>query len=117
MKPDSTVYYAQLLKPRAGHPTARVLICTITRALPNGTYRLKHPSTKWGLVAHPAHLAHTPADAQRKLTTRIGREIESHVTAIRNLKSALHRHNATATIAFPARAGTSPMRPPPHPHR
>lgn len=97
---ETTVYYAQILEPRAGQPTARVLACSLLRTAPNGKIRLKHASTKFGILADPSHTATTPNEAQRLLNTRIGERIEHHVTQIRNLKAALTRHNATPTIVF-----------------
>lgn len=102
MHPATPIYYAQLITPRAGHPTARVLICTHIRTQPDGRLRLKTPHTKWGLAAPKQHTTTDPTDAQRLLTRRVGEEIDRHVTAIRDLKSALRRHNATCQIAFAA---------------
>lgn len=100
--PYTRIYYAQLIQPREGHPTARVLECSYLRTQPNNQLRLRHPSTKWGIAANPRHCTPDATLAAAILKRRVGEQIESHVRAIRDLKSSLKRFNATALITYPS---------------
>lgn len=111
--PYTTLWYAQLSLTRHAHPACRVIETQYLRTTPKGQYRLRHPSTKFGLLAWPSHCAATPKHAERILLRRIDDEISKSRAITKRL--GILRANYRNTVTFDWSALLSPLTPPPPP--
>ena len=105
--PYTTLWYAHLSLTRHAHPACRVIETQYLRTTPKGQYRLRHPSTKFGLLAWPSHCPATPKNAEPHFAPPPRRRNSKSLALTQRL--GILRANYRKTVTFDWSATLSPL--------